>query len=58
MSSGSYRDNDFISAGSSSQSVPEITVIVQSEVEKSKAMKFFSNHFPPYQNRYDKGSVR
>ncbi|MFI5145265.1 MAG: hypothetical protein ACHQJ4_06670, partial [Ignavibacteria bacterium] len=37
---------------------PEITVIVQSEVERSKAMKFFSNHFPQYQNRQDKGNLR
>lgn len=58
MSSGSYRDNDFITAGLSAQPVPEITVIVQSEVEKSKAMKFFSNHFPPYQNKQDKGNLR
>lgn len=37
---------------------PEITVIVQSEVERSKAMRFFSNHFPQYQNRQDKGNLK
>jgi len=47
--------NDYVTPSPSA--VPEITVIVQSEVERSKAMRFFSNHFPQYQNRQDKGNL-
>ena len=45
----SVRDN--ISASGNHNINPNITVIVQSEVEASKAVRFFSNHFPDYENR-------
>lgn len=46
---------DYISgAGSSNVIAPNITVIVQSEVEASKAVRFFNNHFPNYENRRGK----
>ena len=55
MNTGINTD-DYIA--SVSAPAPEITVIVQSEVERSKAMKFFCNHFPQYRNRQDKGNVK
>ncbi len=38
-------------------SSPNITVIVQSEVERTKATKFFTDHFPNYTNRLNKGNI-
>lgn len=46
------RDN--ISASGNQNINPNITVIVQSEVEASKAVRFFSSHFPDYENRRGK----
>ena len=46
--------NNAAASGVSSAGSPNITVIVQSEVESSKAVKFFKNHFPDYENRRGK----
>ncbi len=48
------RDNNLNGTAISPTSSPEITVIVQSEVERSKAIKFFTNHFPEFENRRGK----
>lgn len=53
-SQSSFDDNRYTAAAT--QSTPDITVIVQSEVERSKAVKFFSNHFPAFQSRQNKGN--
>jgi hypothetical protein len=45
---------DNLSGAGNKNNNPNITVIVQSEVEASKAVRFFSNHFPDYENRRGK----
>lgn len=47
-------NSSIASAGVSSSRSPNITVIVQSEVESSKAIRFFNNHFPDYESRKGK----
>ncbi len=51
------RDRYFADAVSGNSSLPNITVIVQSEVERTKAMKFFNNHFPDFETRRGKGEL-
>ncbi len=51
------RDNTFSEAGNTPTPAPDITVIVQSEVERSKAIRFFSNHFPEFETRRGKENL-